>query len=76
MRSSWITYVGPKSNDRCSCKKKSEGYLTHKYPPKWPETEIGDMLPQAKEYLKPPDGRTNERFFLRVLEFGTLASRI
>lgn len=34
MRSSWVTYVGPKSNGRCSCKKKAEGYLTHKYPQK------------------------------------------
>lgn len=41
-----------------------------------PEAEIGDMLPQTKKYLQPPEpGRSKEGFFLAVLPFIPLACR-
>lgn len=39
-----------------------------------PEADIENMSPQDKEYLEPEDGKINVGFFIRVHEFGNLAS--
>ena len=54
MRSFWINQVGPKSNDKCPpMRQKRKGHREKKGRPCEGESEVGEILPQAKECLEP-----------------------
>ena len=55
--SSWITWVGPKSHDKCPYKKKRTGEKGHVKM----EAEVEVMLPQVKEDLQPPGAGRDEK---------------
>ena len=69
VRSCWIIWVDPKSNDKCPLRDKGE---TQREVPVKTDTEMGVMQPQAKECMEPPEaGRGEEGFSSRVFRWRT-----
>lgn len=66
VRSSWITHVGPKSNDKCPYKRQKTEGAEKKRRPCEHKSRVWSFTATAKKPLEPPEaGRGEEGFFPR-----------
>lgn len=63
IRSSWIRQAGPKSNDQCSCKKKTKGYLKQKRRKPKPKNVYNEpgISYRINQYRKIPNNKRSQQ---------------